>query len=333
MSAAVSTQIVLVESKVQNIGLLVLLFLFQALLKLALLLKAVLLGHLALLLFGLHHATFRAEVLQFTVKHLVLTELALQTAVVKGNLDAGLQTNLVEALLAVAQYPGVVALELVLQSLTNHLVGTQQVGCRDTLTIRWVRYHDALVGRLCKVLEVLLLYGDDIAQSGCLHIHAGGVHSLHVDVVAVNLVVKLTLLTLVVVDLIKQVGIKVRPLLKGKLLAEQSWCHVLGYQGSLNQQGTATTHGVDKISIGLPSAQQNHTSCQHLVQWCLYTLLAVATTMQTLTARVETQRTFVFSNVHVQSDVRVGHRYIGALARLLAELVNNRILYFIRNKL
>ena len=88
-----------------------------------------LLGHLALLLLGLHDAAFRAEVLQFSIEHLVLAELALQTAVIQRNLYAWLQSYLVEALLAIAQYPCIITLELVLQSLTYHLVCTKQVGC------------------------------------------------------------------------------------------------------------------------------------------------------------------------------------------------------------
>ena len=177
-------------------------------------------GHLAFLLFGLYDTTLRAEVLQLAVEHLILAELALQRSIIKRYLDAWLQANLVETLLAVAQYPGVVALKLVLQSLAYHLVSTQQVGRRNALAVRWVRYHDALVGGLCKVLEVLLLYGYDVAQSCGLHVHTCGVHSLHVDVVTVYLVVELALQTLVVVNLVEQVGVEVGPLLECKLLAE-----------------------------------------------------------------------------------------------------------------
>ena len=61
VATAVLAQVVAMEGKAQYVGLFVLLLLFQTFFELALLLKAVLLGHLALLLFGLHRATFLTE--------------------------------------------------------------------------------------------------------------------------------------------------------------------------------------------------------------------------------------------------------------------------------
>ena len=114
----------MVEGKRTDVSLFVLFLFLQALLELALLLETVLFCHLTLLLVSLHDTTLRAEVLQFAIEHLILAELTLQTAVVKRNLDAGLQANLVETLLTIAEHPGVVALELVFQSLANHLVSS-----------------------------------------------------------------------------------------------------------------------------------------------------------------------------------------------------------------
>jgi hypothetical protein len=74
---------------------------------------------------------------------------------VNGNLDAGgLQANLLEAFLAVAQNPSLIAPELMLQPFTDHLVGAQQVGRRDALAIRRVVMIMLLLGRLLEVLEV-----------------------------------------------------------------------------------------------------------------------------------------------------------------------------------
>ena len=58
-----------------------------------------------------------AELLELTVEHLVLAELAGKGTVEEGDDDRGLQPNLVEALLAVAQYPCIVALEGMLEPL------------------------------------------------------------------------------------------------------------------------------------------------------------------------------------------------------------------------
>ena len=116
------------ELKRADVSLCVLFLFVQTLFELAVLLEAALFGHLLLLLFCLDSATLGTEVLDFAVKQLVFAELTLQRTIEEGNLDRGLQTNLVKAFLTVRQYPGVVARKLVFQTLANHLVGAQQVG-------------------------------------------------------------------------------------------------------------------------------------------------------------------------------------------------------------
>ena len=59
-----------------------------------------------------------------------------------------------ETLFTVGENPSVIALELVFQSFTNHTIGSQKVGCRDTLSVRGIGNHDALVLGLHEVLEV-----------------------------------------------------------------------------------------------------------------------------------------------------------------------------------
>lgn len=57
-----------------------------------------------------------------TVKQLILTELALQSTVVKFYFDRRLQTDLVETFVAIAQNPGIVAGKSMFQTFANHLV-------------------------------------------------------------------------------------------------------------------------------------------------------------------------------------------------------------------
>ena len=112
-----------VERERQDVGFLVLLFLSEPLLELALFLEAVFLGHLPLLLLGLHDAAFLAEAVELAAEQLVLAELTLKRTIEKRNLDAGFQAYLVEALFTVGQDPCVASGELVLQSLAHHAVG------------------------------------------------------------------------------------------------------------------------------------------------------------------------------------------------------------------
>ena len=220
-------------------------------------------------------------------------------------LDRRLQSYLVETLLAIAQNPGIVACKLMLQSFTDHLVSTQQVGCRNALAVWRVHHDDALLLRLHEVLEVALLYRDVAGQSCRTHIQTGGIHSLHVDVVAVDVMVELPFLRIVIIDIIEQVAVEVLPLLEGKLLAEQSRSHIAGYQGSLDEQRTATAHRVDEVGLAMPSRHQNHTGCQHLVERSLHRLLSVAATVQRFAAGVQRECAPVFRHMDVQTDVRV----------------------------
>ena len=196
-----------------------------------------LLGHQTFLLFGLHGVAFLGEHLHLAFEHLVLAQLALQRTVVERGLQAGFQAYLVEALLTIGEHPGIIPLELVLEPFSHHLIGAQEVGCGDTFAIGWVGDDDAFLCGVGEVLEVLLVNGDAVAESGSLHIETGGVDGLHLDVVAVDVVGELPLLRVVIIDAVEKVGIEVGPFLEGKLLAEQAWCHVTGNEGSLDGQG------------------------------------------------------------------------------------------------
>ena len=273
-----------VELEAADICLLILCLLAHTLLELALLLETVLLRHLALLALSLHDTALRAELLHLAVEHHVLAELALQTSVIYRNLDRWLQSNLLEALLAVAQYPSLVACEGTLESLADHLVGVQQVRGRDALAVWRVHHDDALLGRLCEVLEILLGDGDILAQTGCTHVEVGSVHRLHIYIISVDVVLELALLRVVVIDHIEEILVEIVPLLEGKLLAEYTWRDVACDEGSLDGDGSRTAHWVDEVAFALPAGHQDHTCSEYLVQRCLYLLLTVAAAVQTLTA-------------------------------------------------
>ena len=182
------------EGERANVAALVFLLLVEALLKFAVLLETVFLGHLALLLIRLHDASFAAERLHLAVKHLIFTELAFQRTVVHWNLDARLQSYLFETFFTVRQNPSLATHKLMLQSFANHAIGSQQVRRRDAFAIRRIGHQDALLLGLFEVLEVLLFHGDVSRQSGSARIQSSGVHRLHVDIIAINMVFELAFL-------------------------------------------------------------------------------------------------------------------------------------------
>ena len=231
-------QTVSMELERTDIVLLVFSLLANTLLEFTLLLETVLLSHLALLALCLHNTAFRTEVLHLAVEHHILAEFALQASVEYRNLDRWFQTNLLEALLAVAQYPSLVAGKSLLEALTYHLVGVQEVRGRDALAVWRVHHDDALLCWLGEVLEVLLGDGDILAQSGSTNIEVGCVHRLHIYIISVNVVLELALLRVVVIDHVEEILVEIVPLLEGKLLAEYTWRDVAGDEGSFDGDGT-----------------------------------------------------------------------------------------------
>ena len=149
---------------------------------------------------------------------------------------------------------------------------------------------------------------------------------------------EITFLRIVVIDFVKKLCIEIGPLLKSIFLTEESRCHVVSYQGSLNEQGATATHGVDEVGIALPSRHHNHACCQHLIEWCLYRLLPVATTMQRIATGVHTEGAFALApchvgNMDVQAQVGATHGNIRSVASLLAKLVDNGIFHLVAHKL
>jgi len=231
-------QTVSMELERTDIVLLVFSLLANTLLEFTLLLETVLLSHLALLALSLHNTAFRTEVLHLAVEHHILAEFAFQASVEYRNLDRWFQTNLLEALLAVAQYPSLVAGKSLLEALTYHLVGVQEVRGRDALAVWRVHHDDALLCWLGEVLEVLLGDGDVLAKTGSTNVEISCVYSLHVNIVTIDMVLKLALLRVIVIDHVEEILVEIVPLLEGKLLAEYTWRDVAGDEGSFDGDGT-----------------------------------------------------------------------------------------------
>ena len=149
-----------------------------------------------------------------------------------------LQPNLVEALLAVAQYPCIVALEGMLEPLADGAVQAQEVVGSDALAIGRVGHHDGTLGRLHEVGHIAVLNGDVLGEARCTHIVGGDIHRLPVDVVAVDMVGKLALGRVVVVYLVEKLLVEERyarlaVFVAYDLTQRESDCGPLSAQGAL----------------------------------------------------------------------------------------------------
>ena len=89
-----------------------------------------------------------------------------------------------------------------------------------------------------------------------------------------------TLRGVVIVDAVKEFLIEVGPFLKGKFLTEDAGTHVERDKCCLDEKGAGTAHRVDEVARSIPASHAYHAGSQHLVDWGLYVLLAVAPTME-----------------------------------------------------
>ena len=134
----------------------------------------------------------------------------------------------------VCDNPSIVAHKIAFQILADGLVEVVNIiGC-DAVAVWRVGNDDGFVERLLK----LMLHTYHIFHTSILHIFGGYLHYLTIYVVAINLMIELTLLTIIIVDIIEEVGIKILPFLESILLAEHAWIDVHGYKGCFNQDGT-----------------------------------------------------------------------------------------------
>ena len=130
--------------------------------------------------------------------------------------------------------PGIVADEVALEVFAYCLVEVEDVVGGDAVSVGRIGYHDGLVDGLLKLVEVALLYADDIFDACIGYIVQSYLDGLAIDVVAIYLMVEIALLAVVVVYSVEEVGIEVLPLLEGILFAEDPRIHIEGYEGCLD---------------------------------------------------------------------------------------------------
>ena len=170
-----------------------------------------------------------------------------------------------------------------LESLSDGAIQTQEVVCGDAFSVGRIGHHQGRSLHLHKVGHIATLDGDVFGQACSTHIIGGNVYGLPVDVVTVDVVLKLALCRVVIVYLVEHLLVKVGPLLKGKLFAEHARCYVACDEGCLDGQRSRAAHRVYEVALARPASLQYHTCSQYLIERSLHSLLAVATSVERLT--------------------------------------------------
>jgi hypothetical protein len=213
------------------------------------------------------------------------------------------------------------------QPFANHVVKFEEIVGRDTFPIRRIGDHDRLLCGLFELLEVLLLDDDVLGCTGCFDVLGSNGDGARTAVVSVYLMFKGTLLTVVVVYLVVQLGIEIFPFLEGVVLTEDAGVDVAGDEVRFYGEGSRSAHRVDEVAISFPTGQQDDTCSENFVDRCIDRSLTITTAMQRFTRRVERQSAVVLCDMYVQAEVCIVDAHRWAFARLLAEIVGDGIFY------
>ncbi len=267
-----------------------------------------------------------------TVKDDILQQLTVQTTIVEFIAHRGLETHLVVQLLVVADEPDVIALEGVLELEAHLTIQCLDVLDVEALAIGRIADERASLGHQFDFVEVATLQLDILVQAGILDIGTGDGDGLALDVAAIDLVGKLALGTIIIIYLVKQVGVIVGPLLEGIVVAIHARSDIGTDECSLDEESARAAHGINQVGLAIPSAEQDDTGCQYLVDGSIGLGYTPATLEQRVATAVERQRDVTSRDMDVKTDIGIGEADARTLAVLLIEEVGNGILDTIGDK-
>ena len=178
----------------------------------------------------------------------------------------GTQSDTIETLVFVAEYPCAVSGEYVLQPFADHTVQFADIIGRDTFAIRRIRDEDARLRRFGELLKRQRLQFDVFRQARAPDIFFGFLDGYRRDIRPVAFERKFAFGGVVVVNLVEQVAVEIRPSLKGKALSVDTRGDVQGDHGRFDQQGARSAHGIDEMRLATPSCFQDHTGGKHFVE-------------------------------------------------------------------
>ena len=220
-----------------------------------------------------------------------------------------------------------------LQALAQGPVDAEQVGRDEALAVRRVGYHQRLLGWILEILDVAAFHGDAVGYAGALGVGQRRLDGALVQVVAVNLVRKLALCRIVIVNTVQELAVEVFPFLETVSLAEHAGINVARHECRLDQQGPGAAERVHEVGLPVPARQFQQTGRQHLVNRRLDRRRTIAAQVQALAGSVQREGALLIGDVHVELDVGVGDTDIGAFARCLAEIIHDGVFHFIGNEL
>ena len=195
------------------------------------------------------------------------------------------------------------------------------------MVVRRVHHQAACLGIVDPFGHGLALDLHHVLHLGVLDVAAGYGHGLGIDVAATDLEVEGTLGAVIVVQVLEQFLVEIRPLLEGETGAVDSGVDVGGDQGCLDQERSGAAHRVGEVGVTAPSGGHDYAGGQDLVDGRLGLLLAVSTLVERFTAGIQRDGDAVAVDVHVEQQVVARHADRRTLAVHVAEMVHDAVLH------
>ncbi len=97
----------------------------------------------------------------------------------------------------------------------------------------------------------------------------------------------------------------------------------------LGQKGSASTHGVPKRSLTLPSRQLHDGRCQSFLQWRFHALSAIAAFVHAQSQDVQSDSCPVFTDVQIEEYVWILSRKAGTFIKTRSEAITDSIFEYL----
>ena len=136
------------------------------------------------------------------------------------------------------------------------------------LAVGRVCHHDCFPALPVKVLDVLYVRYYVLGHACRLDVALGGGDGNGVYVVGIYLMLEVPFLGVVVEYLLEKACIKVRPPLKGVVLAEDTRGDVPRDERGFDGNRARPAHGVNEVAVAVPARHHDHPRCQHFVYRC-----------------------------------------------------------------
>ena len=280
-----------------------------------------------LIVHPLDMASLGAEIGITAIEKHILPQRALDASVENRKLHRRLQSDAGDIVVIRPDYPHVPAGEILFQAVADAPVELVDIVRFQTVSVGWICHHHARLGVFRPFRQGTARDLHHLLHLCRPHVPACYGHGLRVDVAAVYLEGELTLVAVVIVEPLEEVGVEIGPFLEGEMRAVDARVDVGGDEGGLDQECSGAAHRVHEIAVAPPSGLHDDAGGERLVDRGLGLFRAVTALRERLSARIERDGHAGVLDVYVQHYVGPGDTDRRSLTGRVAEMVHDAVFH------